>query len=327
MNVQAGYPDTFSYNGVFLLRVFTHVAVGISVVSILVILTTHLLFPRLRRMTSELVVMLLLSNLLCNIGYEMHADDNTSSAWCTTSLFFLKFAAAASYMWNFCIALTIHKILVRTDWSINTSNEFMKRYRCWAHLICWSAALVIGFPINYIGYLIKSPSLEYWVSIGLWATLHFALLFYLMFVYYHTWNLLRMLKFAKGTSFVTEDTRSDFYCRSNYITKARLKLYPAIYLVQVAALLADKACATFNQRGSFTLFAINITMKNLQGFVNSMIFGCTDIVLYEWTRFFRRKRSSSAMEPIGFEYTAVGNKYKVGEFSAIKDDIYSSPAN
>jgi len=327
MDVQDDYNHTTEK--VYLLRVFAQAASVISIVSVLFVLMTNLLFPRLRTMASEFVVMLVLSNLLWNSASLIMTDDQISS-WCSSTAvtFFFIFAGAASYVWSFCIAFTIHKIVVQSDWSLKTSDEFLKRYRCRAHLICWSAALVPGFLLPTIDISEISHENQKWVDAHylVFLSILSVLLFYVIFVYYQTWNLVRKLKLAKGGSFESEATYSSFYNRSSYITKARLKLYPMVYLLKVAALWAEKGFEfSTHRRAPFLLFALNTIITNLQGFMNSMVFGCTEIVLYEWTRCLRRKTSIIAREPIGFEYTVVADK--AGESSAVKDDIYFSPAN
>lgn len=344
MNVQADY-NNFSYGQLYI-RVTAYVACAFSIVGILFVLTSHLLFPRLRSTASEFVVMLVLSDILYNLAYLMKPDKHTSSAWCTTQAFFVTFATNAQYLWYFCIAFTIQKVVLQKDWSLKTSKVFMKRYRCRAHLICWSSALILallplstGKSKNWNGsYMpsqypnvtdaplfcwIKSTDQKSQIFEIFFLTLPALLLLYIMFVSYHTWKLLDNL--AKARCSASEETYSDFYNRSSYLTKRRLKWYPMIFLVQITALWLDRAWDTVTGSGNSTLFAIHVILLNLQGFMNSMVFGCTEVVLYEWTRCLGRKKSGLAKEQIGFEYTVVVDNQS--EFSAANNDIDSKGTN
>jgi len=342
MNVQADY-DHFSY-GLLYIRVTAYAACAFSIVGILFVLSTHLLFPRLKSTASEFVVMLVLSDILYNLAYLMKPDEQTSSALCTTQAFFFTFATNAQYMWYFCIAFTIQKVVLQKDWSLQTSKVFMKRYRCRAQLICWSSALILAFlplgniknwngsfmPSQYPNVTdapfycgIKSTDQKSRVFEIFFLTLPAIVLLYIMFVCYHTWKLLDNL--AKAAWSTSEATYSDFYNRSSYLTKTRLKWYPMIFLVQVTALWLNRAWETVTGSRNSTLFALHVILLNLQGFMNSLVFGCTDVVLYEWTRCLKRKPSGLAKETIGFEYTVVVDNQS--EFSGANNDIDSKDTN
>lgn len=312
----------------YTIRVIAYMCCGFSIAGFLLLLTSHLLFPRLRSTASEFVVMLVLSNILWNLAYLMKPDPQISSVWCTTQAFFITFAANAQYMWYLCIAFTIQKVVLQDDWSLKTSKVYMKRYRCRAQLICWTTALILAFlPLTTFNneYLngsympSKDPNvteehLFCWIRSNdqtsrvfkiFFLTLPVLVLLYIMFVCYHTWKLLGNV--LKAASSASEVTYSDFYNRSSYLTKTRLKWYPMIFLVQISALWLDRGYQMFtsSQSHSPTLFALYVILLNLQGFMNSLVFGCTETVLYEWGRCLRRKTCGLAMEPAGFEYTVV----------------------
>jgi len=326
-------------------RVAAYICCAFSIAGFLFILTSNLLFYRLRSTASEFVLMLVLSNILWNFAYLMKTKAQISSVWCTTQAFFFTFAGNAQWMWYLCIAFTIQKVVLQGDWNVMTSRVCMKRYRFRAQLICWTTALVLAFlPLftadseNLNGSYMPSKypndtheSLLCWIRSTdqnskllriFFLTLPVPVLLYIMFVCYHTLKLLgNLLKSASAS----EVTYSDFYNRSSYLTKTRLKWYPMIFLVQVASLWLYRGYKIFTGRRSSTLFALHVILSNLQGFMNSLVFGCTEIVLYEWRWCLRRKTCGLAKEPIGFEYTVVMDNQS--EFSAAKNDIDSSGAN
>jgi len=324
-------------------KVTAYICCAFSIAGFLFMLTSHLLFPRLRSTASEFVVMLVLSDILWNLAYLMKPDAQISSVWCTTQAFFITFAGSAQFMWCLCIAFTIHKVVLADDWSLKTSKVFMKRYRCRAQLICWTTALILAFlplttrdnenlngsymPSKYpndtkahLFCWLRYNDQNYKIFMILFFTLTIVTLFYTMFVCYHTWKLLSNL--LKAASSASEVTYSDFYNRSSYLTKTRLKWYSLIFIVQVAALWLDRGYQIFTSSRSSTLFALTVILLNLQGFMNSLVFGCTEIVLYEWRRCLRRRTSGLATEPNAFEYSVVLDNQS--EFSAAENDIDSN---
>jgi len=131
-----------------------------------------------------------------------------------------------------------------------------------------------------------------------------------MYVYSRAWSVFRVLGLVKPESFMSEDTsKSSFNKHSSYITRARLIYYPVIYLIQVTALWADRGWEAYTWKRSFPLCALHITTNCLQGFMNAVVYSCTEIVFYEWSRCLRGRRSDTYEQFEGFKYNSMIGDY------------------
>jgi len=306
-----------------LLNLSTDIACGLSIFGNLVVGTNYLLFPRLRTIAFEFVVMLGLSNLLSNLAWLIKPPQLKSPIWCTTQAFLLTYGAVAENMWAACIAYTIHKVLIQPDPCAKISKKALGRWRWLAHLFCWSVSLCISLlplttacssnlsgsyepgpnePVSYVCWITTTDSTSMGFIMFFLALNSFTVL-YILFVYYlRTFDLLRALD-VSSTEFFVAGESSDGSFKQSYITKTRLKYYPALILLQ--SLVFWAYFFFYYHFRSFELFLAFSVVRNLGGLLNSVIYGCTEVAFDEWSKKMRCGRSYSHQECGEFYYSEI----------------------
>jgi len=117
---------------------------------------------------------------------------------------------------------------------------------------------------------------------------------------------------TKPLTLESEDTWSNK--KSSYITKARLKYYPVIYFIQVAALWLDRGCEWYNGERNFTFCAIYVTTLNFAGFMNALVYGFTEGVFDQWSRCLKGKSN------LGIASKCLKGKSNLGIASSISSE-------
>jgi len=318
------------------LNLLTYIPCGLSIFGTLFVGASYLLFPRLRTIAFEFVVMLGLSNLLSNLAWLIKPPQLKSPALCTTQAFFLTYGASAENMWVVCIANTINMVLVQPDPCAKTSKKALGRLRWWAHLICWSVPLCISllplttaYSSNLSGSYEpgRNESVSYvcWITTTDFMSMGFIMFFlilnifqilYILFVYCRTAKLLKALD-VSSTEFFLAGEYDDYSFRPSYITKARLKYYPVISLLQNLVYWAY--FFFYYHFRSFELFLAFSFVRNIGGLLNSVIYGCTEIVYNEWSRNMNWGRSYSNQEYRGFQYSEIVDRND--EFARMPDNF------
>jgi len=304
------------------LNLLTYIPCGLSIFGTLFVGASYLLFPRLRTIAFEFVVMLGLSNLLSNLAWLIKPPQLKSTIWCTTQAFFLTYGAVAENMWAACIAYTIHMVLKRPDPCAKMSKKALGRLRWLAHLICWSVSLCISLlplttacssnlsgsyepgrneAVSYVCWITTTDSISMGFIMFFLALNSFSGL-YILFVYHRTSYLLKSLEVSSTEYFVAGEC-SDCSFKPSYITRGRLKYYPALSLLQ--SLVFWAYFFFYYHLRSFELFLAFSVVRNLGGLLNSVIYGCTEVAFDEWLNKMRCGRSYSHQESGGFYYSEI----------------------
>jgi len=312
----------------FLFNLLTGIACGLSFFGTLFVVTSYLRFPRLRTMAFEFVVMLVLSDLLSNLAWLIKPLWPKTPTVCTTQAFFLTYSALAEMMWCFYIWNTIRIVLIQPDPCAKKSKKYLEWLRCWAHLLCWSVPLCISLLPLAIGSYARSPNDQVWhvcwieptqypiynSFIMVFLILNVFLVLFISYVYCWTFELIQTLDVSSTEFFEAGDT-TDYRLQPSYITKTRLKFYPTIRLLQVSVFWVF----FFYPSRPFELVLVFSLVRNIEGFLHSVIYGCTEIVFYEWSRSMRWGRTDTDEEYKRFLYSEIVDR---DELVRMQDNYY-----
>jgi len=303
-----------------LFSALTSLASALSLCAFLFIVITFCLFPRLRNMAYEFVVSLVFSNILYNLAYLKPKRFN-SPLWCMAQNFLLCYGALAECMWCICIACTIHRVLLKCDPCTQWSEKALRRWRRRAIMICWCVPLCLSVLLLFLVIpwaTGNKVSLVFGIKTDLIVTAFYLSVnaipvWYVPYVYCRAFHLLKVLDISSSEFSMVGDSS---YCsfKPRFITKTRFKYYPAVLFLKAAVFMP---LALY-----FSFFWTNLVFSvvlNLSGFVNSVIYGSTEIVREEWSGNMRPNRSNSYGEITGFGYSEIVNRSD--KISRIQDDM------
>jgi len=260
---------------------------GVSVVGSLFIIISYLKFPGLRSFAFELILMVSISDLLRASSYVL--SSSVDADLCYPQAILMTFGEVASILWVGSIAFTIHRIFL-WDERLSIENTHLVRY----HIFCWGMAtifMILPFTTNDYE---KNDPLWCWITFDTttgetWALVCYyipvwLILCYLMFVYNKVWLQL------KSEGLVRVKTERP---KHQLVTQTRMAVYPTVFFCTIIFACVDRAYELARGNRNFYLALFHAITINLQGLINSLVYGFTTAVRMEWIACFHRERVTS----------------------------------
>jgi hypothetical protein len=251
---------------------------GLGLVGSLFVVASYFIFPKLRSFAFYLILMVAIADIFEACAYIL--TPRMYPFFCKPQAILLAFSDLATLSWVWAIAFTIDGVIFRDSFGL-TQRPCGVNF----HIICWGGPLLLSLlPLATSNY--DSPDDGYcWISFqnetGIpWALIShfipfFLILCYIIKVYY------KVRKVLKAHPLKVLGTPDSQKVRYRYITKTRITLYPAIYIVSVLLACTDRIYQWVSGKRMFSLALLNVIATSLKTILNSLVYGFTAAVRLE----------------------------------------------
>jgi len=260
---------------------------AVSVVGSLFIIVSYMKFPKLRSFAFELILMVAISDFLRACAYIL--SPLIDPYFCRTQAAIMRFSETASILWVGSIAFTVHRTLLK-DNSVSLGRRIKVKY----HIFCWGISCVFTLLPFTTGDYESSDVVFCWVtnqtiSGVLWAVACYyvpvwLVLCYLIYVYSKVWWMLKLRPLVKAGAI---DSKKPKY---RLITQKRMAMYPASFFLAIAFTTLNRVYQLILKKQNFYLVLFHVVASNLQGLLNSLVYGFTTAVRIEWIAYYCPRR-------------------------------------
>jgi len=274
--------------------VIAQLGAGIAIVSMIgstFIIISYINFPRLRYFAFELILMVAIADFLRAFSYIL--TPRLDPSFCRPQALLMTFSELASILWVGSIAFTIHRIFLKEDFSIENTHHL--KY----HFFCWGVSLVATvLPLITHDYDTENP-LWCWIKFDkdrkygiMWGLVCYyvpcwVVLFYLAHVYIKVWRILKARPIVRNRN-------SPKNPKHHLVTQTRMAVYPTIFFFTIICCSIDRLYQWAHEGDrNYYLAVLDVVTINLQGFINSLVYGCTSAVRMEWMACFCPKLTNN----------------------------------
>jgi len=272
-----------------------YVSASLSAIGALFIILTYLLFKETRTSGTKLIFFLSFTDLMCSLSW---LPWNLDATLCIIQAVSLQFFEAASFMWTFCICVSLYQIIYQEKLD-EEAKKMMPAY----HILSWGyPAVSVIFCLIFDRFgpagswcWIKDPQdlFRLWVY-GLIVFVLFAIIFTVIAV---------NLKLSSSPSEVKKGINK------------RVTLYLVAFVItQLPALINRTQNYFYPDDPQVALFVLQAVAQPSQGLCNCIVYGFNDTVFIEHYKYLfskcyfaccnrkrHSKRSASEEIPI-FDY-------------------------
>lgn len=259
-----------------------------SILGSLFIIVSYVKFPKLRSFAFELILMVAISDFFGACAYIL--SPLIDPYFCKPQAALMRFSETASIFWIGSIAYTVHHTLIR-----NKPFSLGRRIKAKYHIFCWGMSCVFTFLPFTTGdydsrYVVLCWMTNLTLSGEIWAIACYnipvwSVLFYLIWVYSKVWWILKARPLLRAGAI---DTKKPKY---RLITQKRISMYPAIFFLAIGFTTLNRVRQLLRKEQNFYLSLLQVVTTNLQGFLNSLVYGFTTAVRIEWIAYCCPNRS------------------------------------
>jgi len=252
---------------------------GVSVLGSLFIVASYVKFPKLRSFAFELILMVAISDAFGAFAYIL--SPLIDPYFCKPQAALMRFSETASIFWIGSIAYTVHHTLIR-----NKTVSLGRRIKAKYHIFCWGISCVFTFLPLTTGDYATSNVVLCWMSnltlsgeiwtIACYNVPVWLVLFYLIYVYSKVWWILKARPLLRAGAISSKKPKY------RLITQKRMAMYPVIFFLAIGFTTLDRVYQLIRKKQNFYLSLLKVVTINLQGLLNSLVYGFTTAVRIEW---------------------------------------------